>query len=527
MNSKETYDLLIDSLQIISKVTTGYAALTDSNGMRIKTIDSTGREIKELKGIYYSLAKESYDKKKAIYGMSQLEDGAEAWCVPIGEYVLCCSNVERIRNGNILRQSLVDALPFISRVAGGEAVVFDGSGKRLATVNSDGKTSSEFLGKISKDANEAMKTQKPVIGQSNYIGGASAVRIPMGRDFGFGFNNEDHVIKNQKLLNEVKKYQNAKYSFDDIIGNSSEIKRAKEIGLVAANSNSNVIIHGETGTGKEMFAQSIHNASDRRSKAFVAINCAAIPQNLIESHFFGYIEGSFTGAKKGGAPGVFEQANGGTLFLDEISEMQLEIQSKILRVLQEREVTRIGSSKVIPLDVRVISASNKNLEEMVRKGDFRQDLYYRLNVLDIQLPSLRYMKEDIDNIVNHIIKKMNISFGKFVTGIQDDALDLLKNYEWPGNVRELINCIEKSFNLIGSSNLIKAEHLPMKLNDVIDFQDDDGGLDVMLGTYEKTIIEKALKKNDFVKSKTAKYLKISTTTLWRRMKQLNIDMDIS
>jgi transcriptional regulator with PAS, ATPase and Fis domain len=259
----------------------------------------------------------------------------------------------------------------------------------------------------------------------------------------------------------------------------------------------------------------------------VAINCAAIPQNLIESHFFGYTEGSFTGAKKGGAPGVFEQANGGTLFLDEISEMQLEIQSKILRVLQEREVTRIGSSKVIPLDVRVISASNKNLEDMVKKNAFRQDLYYRLNVLDIQLPSLRYMKEDIGYIVDHLIMKMNVAFGKFVMGIEEDALELLIKYEWPGNVRELINCIEKSFNLIGNDSYIKVDHLPMKLNEQVEIQDDDSGLENMLSTYEKTIIEKALKKNNYVKSKTAKYLKISTTTLWRRMKQLNIEMDIS
>lgn len=527
MNTKSTYDLLIEALQILSKVTSGYAALTDSSGMRIKTVDSLGQEIKDLKGIYYPLAKDAYDKHKAVYGMSQLEDGAETWCIPFGEYVLCCSNVERKRNVNILKQSLMDALPFIARVAGGEAVVFDESGKRLSTVSSDGSTNTEFLGKISKDANEAMKSQKPVIGESNYIGGASAVRIPMGKNFGFGFNNEDHVFKNQKLLNEVKKYQNAKYSFEDIIGSSPEIRRAKEIGMVAANSNSNVIIHGETGTGKEMFAQSIHNASERSGKPFVAINCAAIPQNLIESHFFGYTEGSFTGAKKGGAPGVFEQANGGTLFLDEISEMQLEIQSKILRVLQEREVTRIGSSKVIPLDVRVISASNKNLEDMVKKNVFRQDLYYRLNVLDIQLPSLRYMKEDIGYIVDHLIMKMNVAFGKFVMGIEEDALELLIKYEWPGNVRELINCIEKSFNLIGNDSYIKVDHLPMKLNEQVEIQDDDSGLENMLSTYEKTIIEKALKKNNYVKSKTAKYLKISTTTLWRRMKQLNIEMDIS
>ncbi len=517
---------LLSSLPIIARVTAGYAALTNKDGERIKTVDSTGNEIIELRGVYYDLAKEAALKQEAMHGMSQLELGAETWCIPIVDYVLCCSNVERVSYSCALKQSLIDALPFIARVAGGEAVVFDGEGKRLASINSNGEINAKFLGTISKDANEAMKKQKPVIGESNYISGASAVRIPMGKDFGFGFNNEDHIQKNNSLMNEMKKYQNAKYNFSDIIGNTREIDRAKEIANIAAQSSSNVLIFGETGTGKEVFAQSIHNASSRFSNSFVAINCAAIPQNLMESSFFGYESGAFTGAKKGGSAGVFEQANGGTLFLDEISEMHLELQSKILRVLQEREVRRIGSEKIIQLDIRIISASNKDLDKLVKEGKFRQDLYYRLNVLDIHLPSLRYIKEDIPLLVKHAIKKMNIIFGKFVEGIDEKALSILVNYGWPGNIRELMNCVEKSFNIIGNERIIRVEHLPRNIKESFNVADvNEEGLEEMLKEYEREIILKALEINNGIKSKTADYLKISTTTLWRKMNQLNIESE--
>lgn len=514
---------LLGSLPIIAKVTSGYAALTDRNGERIKTTDSAGNEVIELKGVYYDLAKEAAEKQETVYGMSQLEYGAETWCIPIEDYVLCCSNVERVGYSNSLKNSLIEALPFIARVAGGEAVVFDSEGKRLASVNSDGEVNTKFLGTISKDANEAMKKQRPIIGESNYISGANAVRIPIGKDFGFGFNNEDYVSKNQNLMDEMKKYQAAKYNFSDIIGKSNEINRAKEVSKIAAQSNSSVLILGETGTGKEVFAQSIHNASIRCNKPFVAINCAAIPQNLMESSFFGYESGAFTGAKKGGSSGVFEQANGGTLFLDEISEMHLELQSKILRVLQEREVRRIGSERVIKLDIRVISASNKDLDELVKEGKFRRDLFYRLNVLDIHLPSLRYIKEDIPLLVNHAIRNMNITFGKFVEGIDEESQNILVNYGWPGNIRELMNCIEKAFNILGNERIIKKEHLPRNIMENYSITDvNSEGLDEMIKKYEREIILRALEINDGIKSKTAEYLKISTTTLWRKMNQLDI-----
>lgn len=523
MAGENLLKLLIDSLEIIAKITGGYATVTDKEGYRIKTIDSSGNERVELVGVYYDSAAEAAIKKCAISGISSIEYGAEAWCLPIGDYVLCSSNIEIVRNNKRLKESLIQSLPFISRVAGGEAVVFDSEGVRIATVSSHGKIKEKFLGTVSKDAKEAMKTQRPIIGESNYVSGANAVRIPITKEFGFGFNNEDTTIVNQRLINEVKKHQTAKYTISDIVGESAPIIKAKNIANIAGKSNSSVLIYGETGTGKELFAQSVHNLSERSAKPFVAINCAAIPANLMESNFFGYEGGSFTGAKREGSPGVFEQANGGTIFLDEISEMDLDLQSKILRVLQEREVKRIGSNKVIPLDIRVISATNKDLEEMAQKGRFRHDLFYRLNVVDINLPALREIKSDIPLIIKHTVYKMNNIFGKFVEDIAEDALTCMTNYHWPGNVRELTNCVERIFNVIGCDRIITKELLPSKLLDHQILEDESRDLSSMLAVYEKRIIEKALKEHSGVKANVARQLQISNTTLWRRMKELGIE----
>jgi transcriptional regulator with PAS, ATPase and Fis domain len=524
MEHQNILTVLIDSLEVIARITGGYATVTDEDGVRIKTVDSMGNEIDSLKGVVFHLAKEAARNGKAISGMSQLEYGAETWCLPIGGYVLACSNIERVRRNNELKSSLIESLPFIARVAGGEAVVFDDEGKRIATIDSRGNIKKENLGLISKAAKEAMLTQKPVIGESSSVRGAMAVRIPITKKFGFGFNNEEMVRKSNRLVNEVRKHQTAKYTLSDIIGESEQMKKVKEQAKLAAASNSNVLIYGETGTGKELFAHAIHNASQRYNKPFVAINCAALPPTLIESQLFGYEDGAFTGAKKGGNPGVFEQANGGTLLLDEISEMDIDLQAKLLRVLQEREVTRIGSERVIPLDVRVIATTNKQLDALVKEGKFRQDLFFRLNVFDIKLLPLRQLREDIPLIANDIVKKMNIAFGKFVKGIDDGAMKLLVQYHWPGNVRELVNCIERAFNIIGNDKYITEDHLNFKFN-VEGFIDTSQGLSKLLAEYEKRVIERVLKTTKGKKTEAANLLGISTTTLWRRIKELGIEVN--
>lgn len=230
----------------------------------------------------------------------------------------------------------------------------------------------------------------------------------------------------------------AKYTFDNIVGESPAIQQTKQMARKIATSNSTVLIYGQTGTGKELFAQSIHNASNRRSYPFIAINCAAIPENLLESELFGYEEGSFTGAKKGGKPGYFELAHKGTLFLDEISEMDVHLQSRLLRVLQEKEVTRVGGNTIINVDVRIIAASNKNLKILVNQQKFRPDLYYRLNVLNLSIPPLNQRKEDIPLLIEDMKSEMG---GQFV--LTPEALSMIQGIHFEGNVRELRNLVER------------------------------------------------------------------------------------
>jgi len=526
-NDDKLLETLKESLSIIAKVSYGYVTVTDDQGIRIKTVDFKGNEVDSFKGVKYDLAAKSAAEGRPIYGISQFEEGAEAWCIPIGKYVLCASNFEGIRTYNKLKNSLMESLPLIAKVVGGEAVMFDDQGRRIKSVNSNGEISEEYLGKISKDAQRAMEIKRPVIGASNYVFGASAVRIPITKDFGIGFNNDDSIKKSQKLINEIRKNRSAKYDFDDIIGESLQVKKTKEIANLSAKSSSSVLIIGESGTGKELYAQAIHNASDRRNNPFIAINCAAIPPNLLESSFFGYEKGSFTGALKEGQAGFFEQANGGTLFLDEISEMQFDLQSKLLRVIQEREVKRIGGDKAIPLDVRIISATNKDLNSLISNNKFRMDLFYRLNVIDINLPSLRLISEDIPVIANYYIKKLSSSMGKLIEGLDDEAKSALINYSWPGNVRELVNVIEKSFILNSNSNFIKMEHLPEHIRNIdrvhLNVENENKTLSKMVREYEKLIIEEMLKKYDDSRIDTAKRLGISDTTLWRKMKELNIE----
>jgi len=261
-------------------------------------------------------------------------------------------------------------------------------------------------------------------------------------------------LKQHKFRTKIiGKGHRAKYNFNNIIGSSEEIVNCKEKAMRMADSNSTVLITGDSGTGKELFAQAIHNNSVRRNYQFVVINCGALPESLLESELFGYEEGSFTGARKGGKPGLFELAHNGTLFLDEIGEMPLSLQSRLLRVLQERQVMRLGGDRLIDIDVRLIAATNRNINEMVRKGEFREDLFYRLNVLKLKVPSLNSRKEDIPLIVESLKESFNGSFA-----LTDAALNELMQHDWRGNVRELKNYVEYLVNL--NIELVDAVDLP-------------------------------------------------------------------
>lgn len=332
----------------------------------------------------------------------------------------------------------------------------------------------------------------------------------------------------EKELEYYKKEFNndrvAKYSFDDIIGEGEKIENVKNIAKRVANSNSSVIITGESGTGKELFAHAIHNSSSRRLGPFVRLNCAAIPADLLESELFGYEEGAFTGAKKGGKKGKFELANGGTILLDEIGDMPLSMQAKLLRVLQEKEFERVGGNTVNDLDVRVLASTNKDLKKMVEEKTFREDFYYRLNVVTLKLPPLRERREDIEELTTALKNKLAKRLGIYVEGISKEALTYLKNYNWPGNVRELENIIERAINLLDTELVIKPHHLPIRITKNKEKYSFEGNkkLKNILEDVEKEVIIDALEKNQGNKNQTSKALGISRVSLYKKLDKYSI-----
>jgi len=534
MSNHYDLDKLIMILPILARTTGGYAAITDSEGRRLCTVDWSGTEIKELNGEIFDLARDAGQQARPLIGFSQIVDQADAWALPIGDYVLSCSNVERLKREQKFLDALIKALPMIAQVAGGEAVIFNDMGERLLSYYSNGTERHQLKGQVSNQARQAMAFQEPVVGKSFSSNGAMAVRIPITEKIGFGFNNENAVRQHQKLYDEVKKFQSAKYCFEDIIGESEVLAKTKSMAEFVADGVSSMLIYGETGTGKELFAQSVHNASERRYRPFVALNCGALPASLIESNLFGYEEGAFTGAKKGGSPGAFEQANGGTIFLDEISEMEISLQTKLLRVLQEREVVRVGGFKAKKIDVRVIASTNKELNDLIADGKFRQDLFYRLNVVQLKIPSLRERVGDIVLLARYFIYKFALSFGKPIEDIDNGTLKILQNYSWPGNVRELQNCIESAMNMVRDESILLPEHLPVYLRQgqralqesvVVEIGNEGLNLKEALSSAEKLIIQKALEMAKYKKVKAARILGISTATLWRKLTEYGMERE--
>ena len=276
------------------------------------------------------------------------------------------------------------------------------------------------------------------------------------------------VSELKKLSDELEivrrriRHLEAKFTFDDIIGKSSVLKEAKAAAKNAAATNATVLLRGESGTGKELFAHAIHNESDRCHHQFIRVNCSTLTESLLGSELFGYADGAFTGARRGGRKGLFEEAVGGTIFLDEIGEINQNLQVMLLRVLNEKEIIRVGESHPISVDVRVIAATNIDLEKAVSMGRFRKDLYFRLNVFPIYIPPLRQRKEDLPVLANHLIKKYNQEFGRAVESISEDAINVLMSYDWPGNVRELENTIARAMiNMKFGEAVIEKHHLPL------------------------------------------------------------------
>ena len=313
------------------------------------------------------------------------------------------------------------------------------------------------------------------------------------------------------------------YTFEMILGASPALRKTKQEAAQAAAGSATVLIRGESGTGKELFARAIHCAGDRRDKPFVAINCAAIPEALLESELFGYEEGAFTGAKRGGKPGKFELADGGTVFLDEIGDVSLSMQAKLLRVLQERQIERVGGVGATSVDVRIIAATHKNIEAMVQAGEFRQDLFYRLNVFPLLIPPLRERTEDLPLLIDVFFQRYNQTLQKNLTGIDEAVYPYLKQYPWPGNIRELENTLEYLVN-IETSNRISINHIPERIRKAVENAKNAAiGINVTpIAELERQAISSALQRygrNAEGKEQAAKALGISKATLYRKLKE--------
>lgn len=337
-----------------------------------------------------------------------------------------------------------------------------------------------------------------------------------------------HAFDQQRLEEENIALKGKLEKGYEVVGKSQGMVRLMEQINVAGPTNSRVLITGENGTGKELVARAIHRESQRADKPFVAVNCAAIPDTLIESELFGYEKGAFTGAAVA-KKGKFEQADEGTLFLDEVGDMSLATQAKVLRVLQEQEFQRLGGNKKIRVDIRVIAASNKNLEEEIRKGNFREDLFYRLNVIPLTVPPLRERREDIPILINHFVSLFSQEYTIGHKNISTDAMDALCRYDWPGNVRELKNIIERLVIMVPSST-INLQDISFPIRGNVDIpqpiESDHSSLREAREAFEKVYISKKLKENDWNISKTAEVLKIDRTYLYRRIKALNIKEEV-
>lgn len=327
------------------------------------------------------------------------------------------------------------------------------------------------------------------------------------------------IKKSRKLAGKILSGQ-AIYTFNKIIGKNENFLKIVDYAKKIADSKSTILLTGESGTGKEIFAQSIHNYSKRKEEPFIAVNCGAIPRTLIESELFGYEEGAFTGAKKGGVAGKFELADGGTIFLDEIGEMPLDMQIKLLRVIEEGIITRIGSGRQIPVNVRIIAATNKELTEEIEKGNFRKDLFYRLNVLPIKLPALRERRDDIHLLIDYYMNKTSKRLNKKIVYISKEQMNWLINYNWPGNIRELENVIE----LIINTESVQLELLDKSYGNETKIYETDASL--TLEAVERIHIIKVLREFKGNISLAAQSLDIGRNTLYRKLEKYNIDCSV-
>ncbi|MDU2066499.1 MAG: sigma-54-dependent Fis family transcriptional regulator [Sporomusaceae bacterium] len=369
-------------------------------------------------------------------------------------------------------------------------------------------------------------TRLPVMQGGQVVGAVGKIMFTELKELKTLANKHIKMQSDMECYTEETSSKGHKLAVEQIVGKSEEMERLKMLAVKAARGNSTVLILGDSGTGKELFAQAIYHASSRRHGPFVKVNCAAVPENLLESELFGYEEGAFTGARKGGKPGKFELAQGGTIFLDEIGDMPLSMQAKLLRVLQEKEIERVGGTKSTKVDTRVIAATNCNLEEKMAKGEFRLDLFYRLNIVPIHIPPLSERREDIPLLCQVLLQKIYYHVQHEVEGVSPAAMELLMAYEWPGNVRELENVLERAVNMMDDERYIMPKHLPLLSPVTVSLpqknQENNKKLAGLVGDTEKQAIYKALELAGGNKSKAAKLLGIHRSGFYQKLQKYKI-----
>ena len=370
---------------------------------------------------------------------------------------------------------------------------------------------------------ETFETGGAVVNRAVYIIDADGERVPISISTAVLKDKSGNTIggvetfRDLSAIEELRRELEKKYSFNDIVSKSDKMSQLFNILPSIAQSDSTVLIEGESGTGKELVARALHNLSHRKDKPIVAVNCGALPDTLLESELFGYKAGAFTDARKD-KPGRFAMADAGTIFLDEIADISPALQVRLLRVIQERTYEPLGATESVKADVRIVTATNRDIEKLVSKGEFRQDLYYRINVVRIKLPPLRERKEDIPLLIDHFIRRFNNLKKKYISDISPDALAVLMDYEYPGNIRELENIIEHAFVLC-QGTVISIDNLP---EDVRPEEVKPVAEVTSMGDLEAVFITQALRRNDFNRKRTAEELGMHKTTLWRKMKKLGI-----
>lgn len=427
----------------------------------------------------------------------------------------------KIKEAKSLPQMIDDTRPILDAV---------NNAMTITDINGSIVYKNEAYNRMLKRGNVEFVSDRKNIGTENYEIGMVTVYHDI--------SEINRLKKELDRVNQKLRKAEVKYTFKDIIGKNPDLLKVIETAKVAAMTPATIMIRGESGTGKEIMANAIHNTSKRRNEKFVKINCSSIPEELLESELFGYKEGAFTGARRGGKKGLFQEADGGTLFLDEIGDISPKMQVKILRTLQEREIMPVGSTEAVPVDVRIVSATNKNLEEMVSDGQFREDLYYRLNVFPLFIPPLRQRKNDIKEIVLYLLNKYDSFYDRSVTEITDEAVNLLKEEEWPGNVRELENVVSRALiNLdmqaktlnsddileaLGSKKILKKASENSKGGQSIGMDSLPRNLNAAMKETEKMLIENSLIRWHGDKNKAAAELDVPLRTFYYKCKTLGI-----